>query len=519
MGARRTVREGGSDGDFGTRAARDMVPVVPPSDPGGNLRVIGRYALHDEIASGGMAKVHLGRMQGQVGFAKTVAIKRLHDHFAMDPEFREMFVDEAHIVARIQHPNVVAVLDVVALEGELFLVMEYVHGVPLSRLLRRLQKAGKRVDPRIAISIATGMLYGLHAAHEARRESGEPLNIVHRDVNPQNVMVGADGVARVLDFGIAKASHQYHQTGTGVVKGKLKYMAPEQIAGKTIDRRTDVFAASVVIWEMLTGEELFTATDPQQMLDDIVKGNYRAPSAVSPGISPELDAVVLKGLAAYPKQRHQTAHEMAVELEKTLPPATAREVGEWVESIAGDSIAAFDRKRAAVEGAASPLDRAPQRITGAEISGDIALGSVSGAAVAAPISSPDGANAPAVPPGLSTRTKVLILGATLLGALLLGFGVAATFGTRPPAVASPSLPSAAPVENAPTAASSSATPASTAVPAESALPTASAPASAPAASSAPAKPKLVPYPAKPANCKPPYTIGADGVKRYKPECF
>ncbi|HQP38311.1 MAG TPA: hypothetical protein PLI95_24170, partial [Polyangiaceae bacterium] len=146
-------------------------------------------------------------------------------------------------------------------------------------------------------------------------------------------------------------------------------------------------------------------------------------------------------------------------------------------------------------------------------------GSVSGAAVAAPISSPDGANAPAVPPGLSTRTKVLILGATLLGALLLGFGVAATFGTRPPAVASPSLPSAAPVENAPTAASSSATPASTAVPAESALPTASAPASAPAASSAPAKPKLVPYPAKPANCKPPYTIGADGVKRYKPECF
>lgn len=475
---------------------------MPPSDPGGNLRVIGRYVLHDEIASGGMAKVHLGRLQGQVGFARTVAIKRLHEQFASDPEFREMFVDEAHIVARIQHPNVVGVLDVVALEGELFLVMEYVHGVPLMRLMRRLQKAGKRVDPRIAVSIGTGMLYGLHAAHEANRESGEPLNIVHRDVNPQNVMVGADGVSRVLDFGIAKASHRYHQTGAGVVKGKLRYMAPEQIADKPVDRRSDVFAASVVIWEMLTGENLFNTSNPADLIDEIVKGSYRKPSEAAPGLPPELDAIVMKGLAAYPKHRYQTALEMATELEKAVAPATAREVGEWVMSVAGDSLHVLERKRAAVEGAASPLDRAPARPSVS----DPSVESPSGSAAVSSI-----VTTPAAP--VSKRTKVIIVAAAVAGASLLGFAVAAMVGSRhaepsAPAASTPAAPASSIVASAPVSAPVQ----SVSVPS----PVAS---TAPAASSASAKPKLVPIAVPQKNCKPPYTIGADGVKRYKPECF
>lgn len=480
-----------------------MVGLVPPSEPGGNLRVIGRYVLHDEIASGGMAKVHLGRLQGQVGFAKTVAIKRLHEQYASDPEFREMFVDEAHIVARIQHPNVVGVLDVVALEGELFLVMEYVHGVPLMRLMRRLQKAGKRVDPRIAVSIGTGMLYGLHAAHEANRESGEPLNIVHRDVNPQNVMVGADGVSRVLDFGIAKASHRYHQTGAGVVKGKLRYMAPEQIADKPVDRRSDVFAASVVIWEMLTGEDLFSTQNPADLIDEIVKGKYRKPSDVAPGLPTALDDIVMKGLAPYARLRYPTALEMAVDLEKALPPATAREVGEWVTSIAGDSLNVLDRKRASVEGAASPLDRPPLRP-------DASVESPSASAAISSIVTP-------APSLLSQRSKIVILVAAVLGASLLGFGLAAAVTARTSTPAAPTgalsvVPSTSIATNPPSgtpAATQSVTP-----------PEASAIASAaPAASSASARPKLVPIAAPPKHCKPPYTIGADGVKRYKPECF
>src|SRR5687768_9224260 len=155
----------------------------------GPLRVVGRYALYNEIAAGGMATIHLGRLLGPVGFSRTVAIKRLHPQFAKDPEFVSMFLDEARLAARIQHPNVVQTLDVVALEGELFLVMEYVQGESLSRLMRTLRAQAGRVPARIVSSIVTNVLYGLHAAHEARTERGAPLGIVHRDVSPQNVMI------------------------------------------------------------------------------------------------------------------------------------------------------------------------------------------------------------------------------------------------------------------------------------------------------------------------------------------
>src|SRR5215472_13646045 len=217
--------------------------------PGSSPRIVGRYALFGEIASGGMATVHFGRLLGPAGFARTVAIKRLHAHFAKDPEFVAMFLDEARLAARVVHPNVVPTLDVVALDGELFLVMEYVQGEALSRLWRALRERDERIPHRVVASCLTGVLHGLHAAHVATSERGEPLGIAHRDVSPQNVLVGMDGISRVLDFGISKASGRIQITREGRVKGKTGYMSPEQLSGGAVDRRTDIYSASVVLWE------------------------------------------------------------------------------------------------------------------------------------------------------------------------------------------------------------------------------------------------------------------------------
>jgi serine/threonine-protein kinase len=302
-------------------------------------RNIGRYVLFREVAHGGMATVHLGRLRGVGGFARTVAIKRLHPQFARDPEFVSMFFDEARLAARIQHPNVVSVLDVVASERELFLVMDYVHGEGLSKLLKRARSNGIPAPANIVCAILIDLLYGLHAAHEALSERGDPLNIVHRDVSPQNVLVGVDGVARVLDFGIAKAALRANQsTRTGQLKGKLGYMAPEQIATGTVDRRADVYSAAVVLWEALTGERLFPTLETGALIAQILTRDHRPPSQWCPDLSAGLDAIVLRGLARKPEDRYASAHDMAADLEQAVQPATPRAIGEWVMRIAGQAL-------------------------------------------------------------------------------------------------------------------------------------------------------------------------------------
>src|SRR5688572_18113877 len=183
--------------------------------------------MFDEIAAGGMATVHLGRLLGSAGFARTVAIKRLHPALAKDEDFVTMLLDEARLASRIRHPHVVPTLDVIAENDEVLLVMEYVQGESLSRLMRAVRPAP--VPLPIAIAVGIQMLHGLHAAHEAKTEQGQNLHLVHRDVSPQNVLVGIDGIARVLDFGVAKAAHRAQTTREGQIKGKLSYMAPEQL--------------------------------------------------------------------------------------------------------------------------------------------------------------------------------------------------------------------------------------------------------------------------------------------------
>jgi serine/threonine protein kinase len=306
-------------------------------------RVIGRYVLYGAIASGGMATVHFGRLMGPAGFARPVAIKRLHAQFARDPEFVKMFFDEARLAARIAHPNVVATLDVVAPDDEVFLVMEYVRGVALVQLIRNLNQRGEKLPLLISLGIMTGVLHGLHAAHEATNDRGESLNLVHRDVSPQNVLVGTDGVPRLLDFGVATASGRAQSTRDGQLKGKLAYMAPEQVRSELPTRRTDVFAASVVLWEVLTGKRLFYASNEASVLARVLNTDIPAPSSVAPDLPKAFDRVVLRGLERDPAKRYATARDMANDLASIIGVASATEIGEWVEKNAAEEL----RQRAA----------------------------------------------------------------------------------------------------------------------------------------------------------------------------
>jgi serine/threonine-protein kinase len=282
-----------------------------------------------------MASVHFGRLLGGAGFSRTVAIKRLHPHLAEDPEFRSTMIDEARLAARIHHPNVVPTLDVVASDGALLLVMEYVRGESLARLMKIEVARGGRVPLPIASAIAIGALHGLHAAHEARSDRGTALGIVHRDVSPQNILVGIDGMPRVIDFGVAKAAGRLQTTREGVVKGKVAYMAPEQIAGTAITRQADVYAMAVMLWEMLAGQRLFTAESDAALFFKVMKGATDPPSHYTPNLPAELDALVMTGLSLDPADRFASARDMAEMLKAIVPPAFPTDVGAWVEEVAG----------------------------------------------------------------------------------------------------------------------------------------------------------------------------------------
>lgn len=336
--------------------------MVPHSSPSSGVRVVGRYALYDEIAAGGMATVHIGRLLGPVGFSRTVAIKRLHAQFAKDPDFVSMFLDEARLAARVRHPNVIGTLDVVALAGELFLVMEYVPGESLAKLWRTTREMGRSIPVPIVVSILVGILEGLHAAHEATNDRGEALGLVHRDVSPHNVLVGSDGIARVLDFGVAKASGRLQTTRDGQLKGKISYMAPEQVQG-AVDRTSDVYSASVVLWEALVGRRLFFAENDARTLANVLFPKVEPPSRAGAKAPSELDAVVMRGLDRDPARRYRTAREMARELQNTVPCAPAFVVGEWVEATAGVTIARRASRVASIERMLPPDSDFPPPVT------------------------------------------------------------------------------------------------------------------------------------------------------------
>ena len=477
-------------------------------------RILGRYALYDEIAAGGMATVHLGRLLGPVGFGRTVAIKRLHPQYARDDEFVAMFLDEARLAARIQHPNVVQTIDVVQTDGEIFLVMEYVRGESLAYVRRALRDDGARMPPEIAVAIVAGALYGLDAAHEATTESGARLNLVHRDVSPQNILMGQDGTPRVLDFGVAKASARLTSTRGGNVKGKLGYMAPEQLRG-TVDRRTDVYAAGIVLWELLTGEKCFRADNDGQLVMMVTEGCTTPPSELAPGISPALDDAVMSALAMNPDERCPTARELAIRLERAIRPATTRELAEYLAAVAGPRLAESARRVAEIERASVDATPAPAPVTPRPTE---------------EASSPTHLTATGRPAPSSSSQGLLwaVMGVSAVVVVGGGAALLITSGQRPPPTAAMRAPAtAAPTASAASEAVAVAAPApapdaKSAAPVVSAAASAEPPRAAPEAPTAKAAAAAVrPAAAKPtkAACDPPYTIDSAGVKRYKPECL
>ena len=492
--------------------------------------MLGRYLLADAIASGGMATVHLGRLTGPVGFARTVAIKRLHPQYAKDPEFVTAFLDEARLAARIQHPNVVATLDVVAIEGELFLVMEYVDGESLARLTKRARRPRQRIPPRIVSAVITSALYGLHAAHEARGDDGEPLGLVHRDVSPQNILVGSDGVTRMVDFGIAKADRRVHETEAGRIKGKFAYMAPEQVKSRDLDRRADVFAAGIVLWEALTGRRLFEEdTNPLVTLKQVAEARLEPPSRFAPELSPEVDAVVMRALSRPKEARFQTAREMAVALERAIVPALQREVSEWVHELAcdalqrrGDALTRLQREESGLDAAdsAGELSRALESdgATASYTSSVVAMPAPEAAAQTATtrLAAPQAAPPPKPPASFGPRAYVIgaVLGALLFAVLLIaGLSMRHRSPEPEPVLGASETGIPVPLPNTPPE-----TPDAAAVALE---PDATVSIDAAPAPSASARPNAtgvrVPQVAKP-NCQPPYWVDADGIKHYKREC-
>ncbi|MEY4550903.1 MAG: hypothetical protein RL685_7098, partial [Pseudomonadota bacterium] len=305
--------------------------------------VVGRYALYGRLAAGGMATVHLGRMMELDGTSRTVAVKRLHPQFCKDPEFVAMFIDEARLAARIKHPNVVETLDILTMGQELLLVMEYIRGECFSKLLRAARRKNLEPSVRVVGHIASGMLHGLHAAHEAKDDRGEALNVVHRDISPQNVMIDVDGGVKVLDFGVAKASARIQITRDGQMKGKLSYMSPEQLQGMPVDRRADVFACGVVLWEALTRRRLFVGEDASEVLRKILRDEVPRPSEFVPELTPDMDEVVLRALCKDPERRYQTAEDLALDIENVIGLADPSDVTAWIYSVAGEVLTKRER--------------------------------------------------------------------------------------------------------------------------------------------------------------------------------
>jgi serine/threonine protein kinase len=441
-------------------------------DPGAGRQRVDRYELVGEIASGGMATVYLARLTGVGGFQRFVAMKRLHPHLASEKEFVEMFLDEARIAARIHHPNVVPILEVGASQAGYFLVMEYIEGDTLARLLARAATRGRRLPIGIALRIALDMLSGLHAAHELRDDAGEPVQLVHRDVSPQNVLVGVDGIARITDFGVARAASRLTATRVGQLKGKIAYMAPEQAAGEeSLDRRADVFAAGIVVWEELAAKRLFKAENEAATLSRVMTEPVPPLTTIVPGLSSALSAVVMRALERSPDARFSTCAQFADALEAAATGkeriATPRELAAYVTEVLGEEVSA---QREAVR---AWIARSEPSQVGLSPSG---LGSTSVSAAAMSLSGLDPSQAATLtqssPPKGRSPAWLFLLVLLLLVAVGGGsFLFARETGPHRSVAAVSQAPAAPTVSTAAAAPSASALPPEPAASAPSALPT------------------------------------------------
>ncbi|MBA2541683.1 MAG: serine/threonine protein kinase [Deltaproteobacteria bacterium] len=276
---------------------------------------LGRYELVKHLAQGGMADVLLARTTGFEGFERHVVLKRIREDALGDDRYVSMFLDEARLAASLHHHNIVQVTDIGQEDGEYFFTMEYIHGEDARALLAKVSKLGEQVPLEHAIGIVCAAAAGLHHAHDQRGPDRAPLQLVHRDVSPANIMIGYDGGVKIADFGIAKAAHRTTETRSGTLKGKVAYMSPEQCVGEAVDRRSDVFALGIVLYELLTVRRLFKADNDFMTMTAIVLGYIPPPSNFRPDLPPELEDIILKALANKPSDRYQSAQELRLALE------------------------------------------------------------------------------------------------------------------------------------------------------------------------------------------------------------
>ncbi len=284
--------------------------MVPPEPSSGTPTRIGRYEVIAHLATGGMAQIYLARQSGLGSFERHVVLKTILPERANDHRFITMFLDEAKLAATLNHQNVAQVYEVDQVDGAYFMAMEYVHGENARAILEACIRRGWTIPLELALMIVSGAAAGLHHAHERKGKTGQPLNIVHRDVTPANIMVGFDGSIKVLDFGIAKAEERATRTVGGTIKGKYGYMSPEQCKGKTLDRRSDIFALGIVLYELSTLRRAFKGNDDFETMKRICAGDCVLPSAAVPGYPRELEAIVMTAMATDAKSRFQTAHEL-----------------------------------------------------------------------------------------------------------------------------------------------------------------------------------------------------------------
>jgi eukaryotic-like serine/threonine-protein kinase len=303
---------------------------------GGESFKFGKYELIAHLATGGMAEIYVARQTGIAGFEKLLVIKRILPHLAREELFVKMFFDEARIAARLSHQNIVQIYDLGHVDDQYFIAMEYLEGESLAKMMRKIRKSKTPLSPALAAGIALQVCEGLHYAHTMVGPDGEALQVVHRDVNPQNVFVLYAGGVKLVDFGIAKATNRFSHTSTGMLKGKYGYMSPEQIKNLPLDARSDVYSAGVVLWEMLTGRKLFRQSSELEILQAITEQDTPPPSAVVSNVPPELDAVCLKALQRSRELRYQTAGEMRMELsfmvKRCRDPSDTVAIGEFMQS-------------------------------------------------------------------------------------------------------------------------------------------------------------------------------------------
>jgi serine/threonine-protein kinase len=460
--------------------------------------VLGRYELLLPIAQGGMATVWAARLKGSRGFQKTVAVKTMLPNLSDDPQFEQMFLDEAALASRIHHPNVAEILDLGEQDEILYLVMEWVDGEALSVISKTAKRNHAHMQQRIALRIVSMACAGLHAAHELKDETDRHLELVHRDVSPQNILVTYDGIVKLVDFGVAKAvGRAGGETTAGQLKGKVPYMSPEQAKGGKVDRRTDIFAMGIVLYKLATGLHPFLGDNDMLTMRNIITKGALPPRNLNPNFSPELEQVILKCLAKDPAERYQTMADLDRAIDRVLAISGASvvddDVGSFVRNVMGDRgqkrrVALRDAVRQADERAAgiAIVPSAPStpviheglselvltKMASGVSKGDILPADLPpiSSRVSEPVELSDADVKSAVSDGEPKRRNGILIGAIVAVAALLGAGALRLAGGSHAGAAPPPPPSAAPTATASAPTAQAADPGASAKPAASDAP-------------------------------------------------